>query len=583
MMIMKKLTFLLIVIILGLNGYAQNDPILLTIGDENITKSTFVNAFNKNNDINKATPKELNEYLELYINFRLKVKEGKFEKIDTSAAFQREFISYRNQSAQQYLIDREVTQQLMDEAIDRAKYMIRASHLLIECSATASPSDTLAAYKKIMQIRNEILDGLSFGDAAFRYSDDPSARDRYNKQTRKTTYGNKGDLGYFTVFNLIYPFETAAYNTPVGKISMPIRTNFGYHLVYVQDRQPAILKISAAQIFIADTMAKIGRMAPETKKIIAQVQEKYKAGMSIEELATQFSDDGATKGNGGRLEPFAPNKKAGNFVYASITTLQDQISEPVPSNLGWHIVSPLQITYVDTSTNNLSAIVKSRITRDARTHKSKESLVIKLQKEYNYNDAGKAKAFKFLEKNIPAGYFSNPDTTNLSTLPGIEKLKPICTFADQKIYATDFAKFIARFQGMELKDGMMNFFEERFGYFIQDKILLYENKRLEKKYPEFNDLVTEYYDGMILYEINSEKVWNKSIKDSVGLAAYYEQVKHKYPVDPANPLVLKPFSDVRALVVTEYQNELDRIWINELKTKYPVVINREVFATLNKK
>lgn len=572
----KSILFICLSLFISVIYAQKNEDILFTYGNDVVTKSEFINAFKKNNNIKTASEQELREYLNLYINFKLKVKQGYSEGIDTTDAFIKELASYRSQSAQQYLIDKEVTEQLVLEAKERAKYHIRASHILFTCPLTASASDTLAAYKKALQIRSKILKGdLSFFEAAVLYSDDKSAQDQYNPQSKRWQYGNKGELGYFTVFDLIYPFENGAYETPVGEISLPVRSAYGYHLIYIQDKTKAMNKITVKQIFIEDTLARMNQMSPLTLEKIKTIEEQFKMGTEFETIAKNYSDDKATKEKGGELEPFAPNRRTGNFVQACMNLKPGTYSlEPVASNLGWHFIKVVNIEYVDTENDNFTNIIKGKISRDQRSHKSKESLTEKLKKEYKYKDKNKDKAFKFLAKNIPDNYFKNPDTTDLSKLKGIENLKPLFIFADQKESVADFAKFIARFQGMDYKGDLVDFMNERFPFYVQDKILAYENSILEKKYPEFNDLVTEYREGMILFEINTQKVWNEALRDSIGIEKFYESVKDQYN---------KPFSEIRAIIVTEYQNELENRWVAELKKQYPVTINEKVFQSILKK
>lgn len=571
----KPLLFLILISFLSTSYSQKKEDILFTYGKEEVTKTEFIHAFKKNNNLNKASEQELREYLDLYINFKLKVKQGFVEGIDTTFIFNKELASYRSQSAQQYLIDKEVTDHLIAEALERAKYHIRASHILINCPATDSPSDTLAAYKKTMEIREKILKGLPFFDAAVQYSDDRSAQDQYNSQTKRWQYGNKGELGYFTVFDLIYPFETGAYETPVGEISMPVRSAYGFHLIYVQDKTPAISKLTIKQIFVEDTLARMNKMSELSMGKIKEIEKRLNSGETFENVAKELSDDKATKEKGGEIDPFAPNRRPGNFVQSCIQIKPGSYSlSPIASNLGWHVIKVDNIELLNTNNEGYSHVIKNKISRDQRSHKSKESLVEKLKKEYKYKDKNKNKAFKFLAKNIPAGYFSNPDTTDLSTLKGIEKLNPLFTFADQSESVQDFAKFIAKFQGMEYKGDLVDFFNERFPYYVQEKILAYENDHLEQKYPEFKELVTEYREGMVLFEINTIKVWNEALRDSIGIQEFYNTVKDDFG---------KPFNEIRAIIVSEYQNELERRWVNELKERYPVMVNEKVFQSILKK
>ena len=565
-------------------SYAQvnSEKPLMMIGDEPVSKAEFVNTFAKNNDLKKTTPKELRDYLDLYINFKLKVKEGKALKIDTSAAFQAELSSYINQSAQQYLTDNEMTEHLFKECVERAKKHIHASHILINCPPDANPKDTMAAYKKALKIRKQILKGLDFNEAAVKYSEDISARDYINPQNGKKQAGNKGDISYFTVFNLIYPFENGAYNTPLGEVSMPIRSRFGYHLIYVQDIVPAISKIYAAHILISDTNAKHGVMSEEAKGKIEEIQQKLKQGVPFAQLVVDYSDDIATNIKEGQMNPFAPNQRTGDFVAATIHLQNGQVSQPVASVYGWHFIKLDSIQYLKVD-EDYESILRMRLGRDNRSYISKESFIAGLKKQYNYNESGKAAGIKFLCDNIPTEYFQSTNI-DITTLPNIESQPPMATYADQQLTVKDFAKYISRFQGIELTTSLSKFLNERFGKFEEEKLYAYEKDNLINKYPDFKELVNEYHDGMILYEINSQKVWTQAIADTVGLKEYYEKIKVNYPIDPdAKPVEYKTYNQIKATVITEYQNHLDELWLQELRQKYPVQINEDVYATILKK
>ncbi|MDR1346479.1 MAG: peptidylprolyl isomerase [Bacteroidales bacterium] len=540
-----------------------------------------MHTYQKNNDLKSSSEQDLRDYLDLFIVYKLKVKEGKEMLIDTSASFQRELAGYRNQSAQQYLIDKDVTDFLINEAFERAKLQIRASHLLINCAYSASPKDTLAAYNKIMRIRNEILAGKDFATAAVQYSEDPSTQDRIDPQSKSMQHGNKGELGYFTALSLIYPFECGAYTTPVGQVSMPIRSQFGYHLIYVKDRVPAISKIVVSQIFLADSNALNSKIMPGIQAKLDTINNALKTN-DFEEIVALYSNDRASAEQGGRLQPFNPEQRFGDFVTAAIHIKPGEISKPVASNLGWHILRLDTLEYAQISEDE-KYVLKNRIARDSRSYKSRSSLVEKLKKEYNYEEKGKNAAFKFFNKNLNVNYFQSTNN-KIEELAGLDKLKPLCTFADQKLTAQGLAKFIARYQGVQVND-FEAFLKEKFASFVEEEIFKYENSRLEQKYPEFKDLVTEFHDGLMLYEMNSNEVWNKAVQDTVGLENYYEKIKTGYPVDMvASPedLPYKPMSEIKATVVSEYQDFLEKEWIVRLKAKYPVTIDEKVFSTLLK-
>lgn len=561
---------------------AQNaDPVLMTVGKETVTKSDFIKAYQKNSMLSEATEADLRDYLRLYSDYRMKVQEAKALQLDTAKAFQKEWEAYKSQYAQQYLVDTEVSDQILEEAMERARYHVRASHILIRFPQNPTPKDTLAAYHKIMKIRDEILGGLDFNEAAIRYSEDESAQDGVNPQNGRFKYGNHGELGYFSVMEMVYPFECAAYNTPVGQVSMPVRTQFGYHLVYVQDKIPAIAKIYLSQIFLKDTSA-LSKTADHSAIMAkcAQIKQEFKSGVSFDTLAVRYSDDPITKNNGGRMEPFVPNRRPGDYVAAAVKLKDGEISEPVASSIGWHILRLDSVVYT-TINDEFKYLIKNRLGRDARSKKSKESLVEKLKVEYNYEEKGKAAAMKFFKKNMSDTYFQTKRVV-ADSLPGIEKLKPMCTFANQTLTARDFGKYLDRFQGAQLSVPMAVFLEQVFPNFVSDNILRYESTRLMDKYPDYRDVVNEVYDGLLIYEVNALKVWNAAIKDTVGAERLYEQIKGEFATgDTAQPY--KPFDQVRAIVISRYQDQLEKQWINELHQKYPVKIDEEVFKTILKK
>lgn len=582
-LLVNTLTFFLVLISTSIFAQTNDSKPLVIIGDDNISKEEFVSTFAKNNNLSKATESELREYLELFINFKMKVKEGKAMKIDTSSAFQAELTSYINQSAQQYLTDNATSEKLYNECVERAQKHIRASHILINCKPDATSKDTLAAYKKALKIRKQVLKKMNFNEAAELYSDDISARDFVNPQNGRKQAGNRGDLSYFTVFNLIYPFESGAYNTPVGSISMPIRTRFGYHLIYVQDAVPAMTKIHASHILVADTNARHDIKSEEALAKIELIQKGLSEGIPFSQLVVDYSDDIATNIKGGKMQAFAPNQRTGDFVSACIHLQKGQItSQPVATIYGWHFIRLDSIEYVNVD-DDYKAILRTKMGRDNRSYISKESFVENLKNQYNYEESGKAQCMQFFLSNISAEYFQSTKV-DISTLPGLNELPPMATFADQKISAQEFATYISRFQGIELTTSLSNFLNERYSKYVESILYTYERNNLVNKYPDFKELVNEYHDGMLLYEVNSQKVWSRAITDTTGLKEYYEKIKTNYPIDPlANPIEYKPLSQIKATVITEYQNYLDENWIKELREKYAVKVNEDVFESIMKK
>ena len=573
----KTILFICLTAFLVLVSAQNKNDILFTVGDDAVTATEFINTYSKNNSLQNTTATELRDYLNLYITFKLKVRDGMDIQIDTATIFQRELASYRNQSAQQYLVDKEVTDHLVNEAMERSRLMVRASHILVMCALDASPKDSLIAYNKILDIRKKIISGaMTFPEAAVQFSDDISARDEMDAR-KKIQYGNKGDLGYFTVFDLIYTFETAAYNTPVGNISMPIRSQYGYHIVWVQDKRPLVAKINISQILLLDTAAHLGKISPNVQEKLTLIEEALKNGEDFATLAEKYTEDPMSKVNGGKLEPFFPNRRPGDFIIQCVNLEKNQISKPFSSVIGWHIIKLNELTMYEVKDDDLKYSTISKVQRDTRSSKSVESLIEKLKKEYHYSEKGKSEAINVLLKRLSTETKMLP-ATELLAIAGLDKLKPVATYATQTISVQDFIGYLGRFQDLDLNQ-TKTLLNTQFDNFIKENMLTYEFDNLENKYPEYKKLIEEYHQGMILFEMNNEKVWSESLKDSVKIEEYYQKIKDNYLDTEGNP---KSLHDIRSAVITEYQNALENEWLNQLKKRYPVWINEELYESILK-
>ncbi|HOH83622.1 MAG TPA: peptidylprolyl isomerase, partial [Bacteroidales bacterium] len=345
---MKRFIILVLsVFFCGMVNAQVNDEVLLTVAGEKITKTEFLNVYKKNNIKGDLMDKKsLDEYLNLYINFKLKVKESEELKLDTFTSFKNELAGYRKQLAQPYLTDKQVDDDLLKEAYDRLQWDIRASHILIKVNKDATPEDTLAAYKKVLKIRERLLKGEDFATVAKETSDDPSARDREEPDSKSIFKGNGGDLGYFSVLDMIYPFENGAYNTKVGQVSLPVRTDYGYHLIKVVNRKPAMGRAVVAHIFIeVPKDAKPENLATYKSKI-DEAYAKLKGGETFENVVKEYSDDKGSAAKGGVLQGFGVNRMVPEFIEAVAKLNLNEYSEPVQTVYGWHIIKLIERTPV---------------------------------------------------------------------------------------------------------------------------------------------------------------------------------------------------------------------------------------------
>jgi len=513
---------LLLTLIISSAAFAQkNNPVLLTIGDESITKDEFIAVYKKNNvDGEVMDQKSVEEYLDLYVKFKLKVQEAEALGMDTVQSFIKELGGYRDQLAQPYLIDEETNKALMEEAYERKKEDIRASHILLNVAKGASAEDTLAAYNKIMAIRDRILAGEDFGKVAAEVSEDPSARDRDVRG--RIIPGNKGDLGYFTVFDMVYPFESAAYNTKEGEVSMPVRTDFGYHILKVSKRQPAMGKVQVAHILLKYEGEKTAEQQKQLEKKINEIYAEINDGKSFEDAAKEHSEDPGSAPKGGVLPWFGSNRMIPGFIdVVALLDEKGQISEPFETIFGWHIVKLIDTKPIGTYEEEKDDI-KNRMARSDRSIKSTESLVKKVLDEYGYTEyeTEKEDAYSAIDNTLFTGKLKIDNINRFQ--------KPVCKIGDKKILQKEFLDFVLRTQERTKAGNLKAHIDEFYKNFIEEQAIAYEDSNLENKYPEFRLLMQEYRDGILLFDLMDEKIWSYAIQDTTGLKKYFEDHRANY-------------------------------------------------------
>ncbi len=478
--------------------------VLLTIDDTPVHVEEFLYVYNKNNNdsLQNASPEEkekaLREYLDLFTNFKLKVKAAEAEKLDQTQGFQKELARYQKQLAKPYLIENRVTEQLIQEAYARLQEEVHASHILIEVAEDASPADTLKAYNTIDSLRNAAQQGVPFDKLAREYSDDPSAST------------NGGDLGYFTALQMVYPFENAAYRTPVGEISRPVRSQFGYHIVKVQDRRPARGKVKVAHIMLRVPPNANTEQTTKTREKAFDIYQQLEQGANWNELCERFSEDVSSKSNGGSLPYFGTGSGLGAFEEAAFALEKEgEITEPVRTRFGWHILKLEDKQPVD-SLEKLRPELERKIGQSVRSEVLREDMVGKLKKENNF------RADQQLVQSIiqnPAGNEINTATSN-----------PEATLFTINDTAYTVGSF---YQYAEEQEGAADM-RALYKAFVEEKVLAYEEAHLAEKYDDYRLLLNEYHDGILLFEMMEKEVWAKAAKDSAGLQQFFETNKDQY-------------------------------------------------------
>ena len=499
------------------NAFAQNkDAVLMTIGNSKVTVAEFENVYHKNNNKESATdPKSLNDYVDLFVNFKLKVKEAEALGLDTAKAFREELAGYRKQLAQPYLTDKDVNDKLLQETYNRMQEDIHAMHILVKVNENALPKDTLLAYNKIMEYRKRILKGEDFAKVARESAanGDPSAKD------------NGGDLGYFTALQMVYPFENAAYNTKVGELSMPVRTRYGYHIVKVVDRRKAQGEVLVSHIMVKTTpnMTKEDSLNAFTK--ITEIYNKLKAGSKFDELAQQFSDDKSSAKKGGELPWFGTAKMPAEFEKASFALVnKGDFCEPMKTKYGWHVIKLMDKRGV-ASFDDMKNELKAKVTKDSRSQVGRTSLIAKVKAENKFKETPKSLEdfYKVVDTSIYEGKWDPAKAAKLT--------KPMFNLGDKIYTQKDFIAYINSHQSKRPKTEVAMIVNQLYKQYVEETVVAFEEGRLDQKYPEFKALMQEYRDGILLFELTDQKVWSKAVKDTAGSKEFYEKNKTNYMWD----------------------------------------------------
>lgn len=547
-----------------MNAQDVSKKVLAEIGNEKITVENFLQIYQKNNtQATELDPKSLEEYLELYINFRLKVLEAEELGLHQEQSFIDELSGYRSQLAKPYLVDREATERLVTEAYQRSLEDIRASHLLIRVARNASPKDTLEAYNKILGLHERIKKGEKFADLAFEYSEDQSARDR--EASGRTMRGNKGDLGYFTVFDMVYPFENAAYSLKKGELSKPIRTDFGYHLVYVTDRKPAMGRVLAAHILLLYPPETSAQDSAALKEKAQMIYGKLQSGESFEDLARDYSDDRSTSVNGGVLQWFGANRMIPDFIYQiSLMDKFGDYSEPFQTHFGWHIIKLLDQEKPG-SFEESYADLKEKVQKNERSVIIRKSLLERIKDEYGFRESPKALEtfYTIVTDSVFAGSWEIPPRTRLN--------REMFRIGNERYTQQDFADYLVAGQRKQNPEDIHFYVNTAYRNFVEKQLMDYEDRQLEKKHPEFRALVREYRDGILLFELTDKKIWSMAVQDSAGLASYYEQNRFNY--------MWRERADASILTFTGAGQELIQKAVRLAEQEVP---NNEILNTINK-
>lgn len=644
--------------LLTLSAAAQsaNDPVLFTVENTPVHVSEFTYIYSKTNGKNADfSKKSLDEYLDLYTKFKLKVQKARDMRLDTVSQLKEELNGYRRQLADSYLIDKAVTEKLLLEAYERIKQDVDISHVLVLLKPEATPADTLAAYQKALDIKKRIEGGDAFEVVAREMSDD------------KTAARNGGKIGFITaVFPAgLYALETAAYTLSEGKISNPLRSNAGYHIIKVNARRPARGEVEIAHILIRKTE----NDRSISKNRIDSIYQVLKTGGDFDKMAQSLSEDAPTAQRNGYIGFIGISRYEPPFEEAAFGLKKDgEYSMPFESSVGWHIIKRISKKDIQPYSTEKSRL-DNAIRKDGRFDQAKSAMLDRIKRD--------AKFMEYPEVlNTYAATLADTFLTFKWKAPEVKSPELLFKLGkDYKVTLGDFTDYLGRAGATRVRQAKTGDVQKAakalYQEFVNEQCMKYEETQLEVKYPDFKSLMREYEEGILLFEATKVLVWDKASEDSLGLAKFFETIKGKYrwedravssvyrisienkdqveairayakdhsadevkakfnmeekilvnvesrtfekgksqelkgvewkkgamsPVDENArtktirfykiedllPPAEKTLSEARGYVVADYQDTLERKWVDELKSTYKVKVNEKVLESLVKK
>ncbi len=505
---------------------------LFTYGGTPVSKQEFLRVYQKNAINKKVDYSEpaLREYLDLYALFKMKVKEADRMHLDTVPAIAAELDNYRHQLSKNYLTDKEVTNHLVTEAYDRMKTEVHVAHILISCSPSSAPADTLRAFQKIDSIYRAITKNKAdFGKMAAQFSEDRGTKD------------NGGDIGYLTGLQTIYPFENAVYATPTGKISAPFRTQFGYHILKVLDKRPSRGQVHVAHILLATPKSKGEEGVATAKRRADSLVNELRHGASFDEIVVKFSDDKHTSGTGGVLDPFGAGQMVAPFDNAAFALKNPgDISDPVKTEYGYHIIRLLDRTPFQPF-DSLKDNIRRRVDNDSRATLAHDQFLERIKKANGFKENREALA------EIVSRVSAMPDTganANILRASDFKDLqKPVFELGGNKYLQGDFLSFAENLTRGRLNGPKGPLMQDVYKLYVERTVNDYEEHQLADKNPDFKSLMDEYRNGIMIFDLMDRNVWTQASRDTVGLKAFYAGHRDKYQWEPGFTGTVYRFKD----------------------------------------
>lgn len=487
------------------NAQIADNDVLLTISGEPVSANEFVRVYNKNlNLVQDDSQKEVDSYLELFVNYKLKLTEAKALRYDKDPVYLKEFKSYKDQLTQSFLTDKNVTDDLVREAYDRTENEVKAQHILVLLDEVET--DTLAAYSKIQAYRERFINE----------DFEPLKKELHNG---KSVFVE--DLGYFSAFKMVYNFESAAYATEVGNVSQPFRTRFGFHVVKVLEKRKSRGQVTVAHIMIANTQKDTTLVA---KDRIQELHRLLLQGDDFADLAKQFSDDKSSSMRGGELSPFKSGQINSEVFETTAFELSpaNPISEPIQTQFGWHIIKYINKKPVQ-SFEELQPELNNKVGKDSRSQLVKTKMLEQLLAEYQIKNLN-SKVANF-ESNL--SYNASQNSWELSK--NFDNSQSFLVIKNQTYTYQDFLEYLNKNQKSVKKEwSTAVVVKKQYASFLEESVFKYKEANLENENEEFAHILNEYREGLLLFELMQDKIWEGAKNDSIGLQEFYNANKQNY-------------------------------------------------------
>jgi len=518
------------------NQTTEGSSVLLTIAKNDIMVSEFERQFLKNLNIKEKpiTSADIDEYLKLYIRFKMKIQDALDAGKDTILAYKQELAMYRDQLSRNYLYDRRVTQKLIDEAFERMRFEVKVSHILISCPRNANKEAEGKAEKRIKEIQGALKRDPSkekFATFAKTDSDDPG------------TKFNGGQLGYLTALQVVYEFENEAYNTAIGSISGVFRTDFGFHILRVDDKRENLGDVRVRHILLR-TGPNSNNTNEEAEKKINEIVSKINTNAeTFDVMARTHSEDFSSKYNGGLIDwlnttQFVGDVERQEWIGRALALPKDgDITTPFKTSFGWHILQRVAVRPLG-NYDQLKVMLKNKVQQNQRSQISVDSLVEKIKNEegYKLNQTMYSKLMELLiqDSTVRLGKFTTtsiPEKITIKEGKNIKEFKfltaELFNFAGESYTVEAFSNLIQS-NTKPISNTTEEFLKLEFNSWVRNVCVSYQNQHLEEKSTEFRDIYNEYRDGILMFNRMQEVVWDKANTDSVGLADYFKNHQSEY-------------------------------------------------------